>query len=198
MYIELTEFLRCPLRHEGKTYCLLVPERVEGRDVVAGIIACPECRREFRIVDGVADLRDPDEAATPPDRADVEELPAADSVHALLGLEGPGGYVVLVGSAARLAPGLADLMEDVHLVLVNAPEATAAASALLGARQIPLRSSMARGVVLGRELATPPWLEEGARVLLRGLRMVVLAEDVEVAGLQPMASGQGMWVGRRV
>lgn len=198
MFIELTEFLRCPLRHEGKTYCLLVPEHVEGRDVVAGMVACPECRREFRIVDGVADLRHPDEAATPPDHADVEELPSADAVHALLGLEGPGGYVVLVGSAARLAAGLADLLEHVHLVLVNAPEASAAASALLGAREIPLRSSMARGVVLGRELAALPWLEEGARVLLRGLRMVVLAEGVEVAGMEPLASGQGMWVGRRV
>lgn len=198
MFIELTEFLRCPLRHEGKAYCLLVPERVEGRDVVAGIVACPDCRREFRIEDGVADLRHPDEAATPPDRADEHDLPTVESVHALLGLEGPGGYVVLVGSAARLAPGLADLLEHVHLVLVNAPDAVAATSALLGTRQIPLRSSMARGVVLGRELATPPWLAEGARVLLRGLRMVVLAEDVEVAGVAPLASGQGMWVGRRV
>lgn len=201
MFIELTEYLQCPMQHEGTTYCVLVPHRVEGRDVLAGIVACPTCRREFAIEDGVADLRHPEETGTAPAPAGLESLPPAESVHALLGLEGPGGYVVLVGSAGLLAPGLAVLLEGVHLVRVNPPETEAGssmASSLRGGRQIPLRSAMARGVVVGREHATAPWLAEGARVLLRGLRMVALAEAVEVTGMEPLASGRGAWVGRRV
>ena len=201
MFIELTEFLRCPLRHEGKSHVVLVPERMDGRDVIAGIVACPACRREYPIVGGVADLRHPEETAGVPDPAGVEDAPAAASVHALLGLDGAGGYVVLVGSAARLAAGLAALLERVHVVLVNAPAERArpaTSSALLGGRQLPLRDAMARGVVVGSEHAVAPWVAEGARVLLRGLRMVVFAEEVEVGGLERLASGQGMWVGRRV
>ena len=200
MFVELTEFLRCPLQHEGKTYCVLVPQRMEGRDVVAGMVACPECRREFPILAGVADLRHPDDAEAVPDPDVAGPTPPAEAVHALLGLEGPGGYVVLVGSAARMVTDLATLLEGVQLVLVNAPSGrpeSTGSSVLLGGRLLPLRTSMARGVVVGGEHARAPWLAEGARVLLRGLRLVVLAERVEVAGVEPLAAGQGMWVGQR-
>ena len=201
MFIELMDFLRCPLRHEGKTYCVLVPQTLDGRDVIAGIVACPECRREFPIVGGTADLRHPDDAAAMPDAAGGEPRATVASVHALLSLEGPGGYVVLVGSAARMAAELSPLLDGVHFVLVNAPEdlpRSPTASVLLGGRQLPLRSAMARGVVIGSEHARGPWLSEGARVLLRGLRLVALAEDVDTPGVEPLASGQGMFVGRRV
>jgi hypothetical protein len=56
---------------------------------------------------------------------------------------------------------------------------------------------MARGVVLGAEHSIEPWPEEGARLLLRGLRLVALAEDVHCAGIERLASGSGMTVGRR-
>jgi hypothetical protein len=56
---------------------------------------------------------------------------------------------------------------------------------------------MARGVVLGGEHARAPWLGEAARLLLRGLRMVALAEDVSCDGVERLASGNGMTVGQR-
>ncbi len=201
MFIELTEFLRCPFPHEGKTYGVLVPHDVHGRDVVAGVVACPECRREFPIVGGVADLRHPDDAAVASRTAADGRLPPVASVHALLGLEGPGGYVVLVGSASRLAAELSALLDGTHLVLVDPSQDApppAASSVLLGGRQIPLHSAMARGVVVGTEHARTPWLPEAARVLLPGLRLVVLAENVDVRGIEPLAAGHGMLVGRRV
>jgi len=199
MFIELAEFLRCPLRHEPRTYAVLVPARMVGRDVVTGVIACPVCRREYPIVDGVADLRDPGASVPDPPGA-PGPLPPAATVQALLGLGGPGGYVVLVGSAGTLAPALEPLLEGVHLVLVDAPDdvpRSPGMSALRGGERLPLQSAMARGVVIGAERARAPWLAEGARLLLRGLRLVVLAERVEVPGVGRLASGGDMWVGQR-
>jgi uncharacterized protein YbaR (Trm112 family) len=199
MFIELAEVLRCPRAHEGVHFCVLVPRTMSGRDVLTGEVACPECKATYPIVDGVADLRHPNDAVpVPPVVGDA--VPAAEDVAALLGVRGPGGYVALVGSAAYLAAPFATLLEGVHLVLVNAPDdipPAATHSRVTGGRALPLGSSVVRGVVIGAEHAAPPWLDEGARLLLRGLRMVVFREEVEGAGLTVLASGQGMTLGVR-
>src|SRR5256886_11534736 len=44
------------------------------------------------------------------------------TLQALLDLSGPGGYVLLLGSAAQHAVGLAGLMGGIHFVGVNAPD----------------------------------------------------------------------------
>jgi len=63
---------------------------------------------------------------------------------------------------------------------------------------IPLRPAMARGVVLGADVAAPPWFEEGQRVLLRGRRFVVEREDVvPPPGIRKLAAGQGLWTGEK-
>jgi uncharacterized protein YbaR (Trm112 family) len=199
MFIELAEVLRCPQAHEGVHYCVLVPRIMNGRHVLAGDVACPACKATYPISDGVADLRDPDDTAPiPPVAGDA--VPSAEDVAALLGVRGPGGYVALVGSAAYLAAPLATLLEGVHLILVNAPREIPLApshSCVTGGRALPLASAVVRGVVIGAEHAAQPWLAEGVRLLLSGLRMVVLREEADVVGLSVLASGQGMTVGVR-
>ena len=198
MFIELTEFLRCPVLHE-EMHLILVPDRMVGRMVVEGTIGCPVCLREFPVRAGIAwfDSQAPAEPAAPPD---VDSL-LAEAVRALLGLSNPGGYVVLIGSASALAPGLAGLMGGVHFIGVNAPrsiEASPTLSLVVHGSGLPLRRGMARGVVLGGEVAVSPWLEEGARVVLDGLRLVALRPDVrEPVGVSPLGSGQGVWVGEK-
>jgi hypothetical protein len=55
---------------------------------------------------------------------------------------------------------------------------------------------MARGVVLGGEAVD--WVAEARRVVLPGQRVVVLRDAVPVVeGLETLASGDGLWVGRR-
>lgn len=199
MFIELSEFLRCPEQHE-ETFCVVAPDEMTGRMVTRGIVGCPLCRREYPINDGVADFA-PD-LATPAPPAASTAAPALDpdAVWALLGLGNPGGFVVLLGSAATLAGRLAQHMGGVHFVGVNAPAAVEVSPVLTLLRHqnsIPLRTAVARGVAVGRELAHEPWLSEGARVLLKGLRLVAQAEQAVVPGVTQLAAGRGLWVGEK-
>jgi len=196
--------LRCPETHEEAFLVMSTGEMV-GRMVRSGILGCPVCRREFPIMKGVvqfsagegAPLRDKNTQSLrgAPSPADAQTL------QALLDLSGPGGYVVLVGSAARHAVGLAGLMGGIHFVGINAPPEVGelpVLSLLACETMIPLRGAVARGVVVGPERTSTAWLGEALRVLLRGRRLVIEDERVTApAGLKQLAMGEGMWVGEK-
>ena len=55
MHIELTEMLRCPEPHELGFLVLSTGEMV-GRMIRSGLVGCPVCRREYRIVEGIVDF----------------------------------------------------------------------------------------------------------------------------------------------
>jgi len=207
VHIELTEMLRCPETHEEAFLVMSTGEMV-GRMVRSGILGCPVCRKEYPIVKGVVNFsaRGPGEGLPPRQKyavasGDPPRSPDAQTLQALLDLSGPGGYVVLVGSAARHAVGLAALMGGIHLIGVNAPadvEELPVLSLLACETMIPLRRAMARAVVVGPERASPPWLIEALRVLLPGRRLVIEDELASApAGLKQLAVGQGLWVGER-
>jgi len=125
----------------------------------------------------------------------------AAKLQALLELSGPGGYVVLVGAAVRQAPRLSGLMEGIHFVGINPPsdmEELPTLSLAYANEKVPLRTAIARGVVVGADLATSPWLVEAHRVLLRGRRFVVENEEPELPiGLLKLAAEHGLWVGEK-
>ena len=141
--------------------------------------------------------------AAPVARPDVPgrgETLTAEAAATFLGLRGPGGYVLLAGSAARLAGDLAALVPGVHVVCVNAPADGArspSASYLLAEGGVPVKSSWMRGVALGADCAAGPWLAEGVRLVLDGLRVVVESESAEVPGVVEMARGAGVVVWER-
>jgi hypothetical protein len=202
VFIEIAEYLRCPEAHQD-TFCVVAPAEMVGRMVVRGLVGCPVCRREYAIADGVVHFGPTasGESATSPAPA-AEHGPARDpvAVAALLGLIGPGGLVVLIGSAVGLAGSLATLLEGVHFVGVNAPlgaSTSSRLSLLVHPHRIPLRHSVARGVVLGAEASCEPWWTEGARVLLPGRRLVAIAERAGGEDLVQLASGAGLWVGEK-
>ena len=202
MHIELTEMLRCPEPHREDVLVLSTGE-VKNRMVRTGLVGCPVCHREYPITWGIVDFTGSARPSAPRGYIPPSPLPMADmaSLQALLELSGPGGYVVLVGSAARQAPGLAAAMAGIHFVGINAPreiEETPVLSLLRANDRIPLRSAIARGVVVGADLATSPWLVEAHRVLLRGRRFVVESEEPELPiGLVKLAAGNGLWVGEK-
>jgi uncharacterized protein YbaR (Trm112 family) len=204
VHIELTEMLRCPAAHEDSFLVLSTGELV-GRMVRSGILGCPVCHREYPITKGVVQFSDPGRPAPPPLAAAPAPArgprPDAQTLQALLDLSGPGGYVVLVGAAATHAAGLAELMGGIHFVGVDAPPDIVeqpVLSLVAGAPGIPLRSAMARSVVLGPDARTTAWLAEAQRVLLRGRRLVVEGAAVTPpAGVTQLAAGQGLWVGEK-
>jgi len=195
VFIELAEYLRCPNNHED-VYLVLATGAMKGRAIRYGTLGCPACRAEFLVVQQTVKF-----GAPPPVTAPSTPLPPPDAVNALLALDSPGGYVSLVGSATGLAQDLAGYMRGVHFVCVNAAqEITPSITRSLteSTATIPLRSAVARGVVLGGEYALPGWLAEAARVVLRGQRVVVLTETVSAPdGVRRLASGRGMWVGQK-
>jgi len=208
VHIELTEMLRCPEAHE-EAFLVMSTGEMLGRMVRSGILGCPICRREFPIVKGIVNfagsgMRDTGcepsaDAAHPASR--IPHPVDSETLQALLDLSGPGGYVVLVGAAARHAVGLAGLMGGIHFIGINAPgdvEELPVLSLLVCPGTIPLRQSVARGVVVGADRLGSEWLAEARRVVLPGRRVVIEGEDVPVpVGLTRLATGEGLFVGER-
>ena len=208
MHIELTEMLRCPEPH-GEAFLVMSTGEMLGRMVRSGMLGCPICRREFPIIKGIVDFsgmgkgekgKVDDHQATP---HSPFPFPAVDpqTLQALLDLSGPGGYVVLVGAAARHAVGLAGLMGGIHFIGINPPpdvEELPVLSLLVSPGMIPLRQTVARGVVVGSDRLGSDWLAEARRVVLPGRRVVIEGEDVPVpVGLTRLAVGEGLFVGER-
>ncbi len=199
--------LRCPETHEEAFLVMSTGEMV-GRMVRSGILGCPVCRNEYPIVKGVVNFSGGRTGEGLPARQKYAVAPGdpprsseAQTLQALLDLSGPGGYVVLVGSAARHAVGLAGLMGGIHFVGINAPsdvEELPVLSLLVSETMIPLRGAVARGVVVGPERTSPAWLGEALRVLLRGRRLVIEDERAAPsAGVTQLAVGEGLWVGEK-
>ncbi len=190
MFIELTDHLRCPADHV-ESFLVLLPDRLEGRSVRSGQLGCPICGRTFELTNGVLDLGD----------AALAPLPSAldaEAITALAGVNGPGGYLVLVGSPAAAWSEIAALNRGVALVAVNPPggiEDQGLLSVLRGSR-LPLKSRTVRGAVLGKPFGGDPhWVSEAARVVLPGLRVVGEGPDPASELLELMASADGVWVG---
>jgi uncharacterized protein YbaR (Trm112 family) len=198
VHIDLTEMLRCPEPHR-EAFLVMSTGEMRGRMVRSGLLGCPVCGREYAILKGVVNFSGSGERGAVPSGAPSGT--DAETLQALLDLSGPGGYVVLVGSAARHAAGLAKLMGGIHFVGIDAPpdvEELPVLSLLACDTMIPLRQTMARAVVVGRERADAAWLTEGHRVLLPGRRLVIEREDVTPPdGLTRVASGQGLLVAER-
>jgi len=191
MFIELTDHLRCPVEHD-EAFLVLLPDLVDGRSVKTGTLACPVCDRRFRLRDGVFDTGD-----APPAPPGATRL-VPDALAPLAGLNGPGGYLVLVGAPAAGWRELAELMPGVGLVAVNPPESVVdePGVSVLRSSRLPIKTHSMRGVVLGPPYGGgPAWVREAARVLLPGLRMVGEGGDPPEDAVDLMASADGVWVG---
>lgn len=190
MFIELTDHLRCPEDHE-EAYLVLLPGRMEGRDVVSGELGCPICGRTVEFDRGIVDFGGDA-------RAGGETSLTAAAAHALLGVSGPGGYVALLGGATTLVPELAPLLSGVHLVAVNPPAVLPPGypASALRAPRLPLKAACLRGAILGNELSAP-WVQDAVRATLTGLRVVGEGDLPTLEGLDVLAEAGGVWVGRK-
>ena len=191
MFIELTDHLRCPEDHP-EAYLVLLPDALEGRSVRSGTLGCPICDRRFLLQEGVLDT-----GGAPPLPSPAPTKLAPEALAPLLGLGGPGGYLVLVGQPAAAWRDLGREVPGVGLVAVNPPAGVVdeeGVSVLRGG-SLALKSRSMRAVALGAPFGGDPrWIAEAARVVLPGLR-VVGEGDVPAAGIELLASAGGVWVG---
>jgi len=195
VFIELTEVLRCPRDH-AESYLVAAPIAMDGRRIVRGVIGCPECKAEFPIVDGVAYF-----GQRPPPAPAPAAAPSYDAaaLAAFLNLSGPGGYAVLVGTAARFGTALGGAVPGVHFVAVNPPPGVSAGPGLsvLVAGTLPFKTSSVRAVALGADHASGAWPAEAMRILLPGLRLAVEDERASPEGVSELARGAGLFVGEK-
>ncbi len=191
MFIELTDHLRCPADH-AESYLVLLPDEMRERSVRAGRLGCPVCGRTYVLSDGVLDLGGGESALPDTTILDPEALTA------LVGLSGPGGYMVLVGRPAAAWREVAERNRGVGLVAVNPPAAVAdePGISVLRSAVLPLKSRSMRGVALGSPFGGDPrWVREAARVLLPGLRVAGEGPVPDAGSLELMAAAGGAWVG---
>lgn len=191
MFIELTDHLRCPADHE-ESYLVLLPDAVRDRSVRAGRLGCPVCGRTYTLTDGVLDLGGG--GAALPDTT----LLTPEALTALVGLSGPGGYMVLVGRPAGAWREVAERNRGVGLVAVNPPAEVVdePGISVLRSATLPLKSRSMRGVVLGSPFGgDPAWVGEAARVVLPGLRVAGEGPAPDPRALELMAAAGGAWVG---
>jgi hypothetical protein len=119
-------------------------------------------------------------------------------VTALVGLGGPGGYLLLVGDPAAGWREIARLNPGVALVAVNPPRGLRdePGVSLVRAGRLPLKSHSMRGVVLGPPFGQEEaWVRDAARVVLPGLRVVGEGPVPAASVIDLLASAGGVWVG---
>jgi uncharacterized protein YbaR (Trm112 family) len=194
MFIELTDHLRCPADHE-ESFLVLLPDKMEGRSVLAGQLGCPVCGRTYEVEDGAVDF-----GGAPEEPQDGNAVLNAGAINALTGLHGPGGYLALVGNVGSMWQEIAELNPGVALVAVNSPAGFTSAPqvSLLRAGRLPFKSGSMRGVVLGKNYGSnPDWVSEAARAVLPGLRVVGEGANPSTAVIDLMASADGVWVGTK-
>jgi len=194
MFIELTDHLRCVADHD-ESFLVLIPHRMEGRRVLHGTLGCPVCQAEYPIEGGIADLGPPPAgAAWTPGRLDAAALLT------FLGLEGPGGFVGLLGDAARAAKDFAAALPGVHLIAINPvePMAPSPGVSVVRARRMPLKARSLRGVVVGGAAgADAAWQAEAIRAVLPGLRATGGGPVPVMDGFELLGAAEGWWVGVR-
>jgi hypothetical protein len=194
VFIEVTEALRCPRPH-AESYLVCVPVAMDGRHVVRGGVGCPACGAEYPVVDGVLWFAPPGDA---PASARASGPLTAETVETFLALEGAGGYVVVVGSAGRLAPQLAARF-SAHIVAVNPPPGLpphANCSRVHAPQALPVKRNSMRGAVVGAE-ASDAWLDAAVQAVLPGLRLIVEDERAAVPGTVELVRGVGILVTER-
>jgi uncharacterized protein YbaR (Trm112 family) len=197
MFIELIDVLRCPNAHE-ETWLVLATHRMDGRDVLDGVLGCPVCEAEFRIAGGIAHFdrgRPRPTRAMPPDESEALRLAA------LFELAEPRGYVILVGGAASQAPALRALT-GVQLLLVDPPAELEMGSGLSGlttdaqSLALPLAASSARAIAFD-DSTNPEELESRLRVIAPGGRVLAPVTLRPPNDLTELARDDRHWLAER-
>jgi uncharacterized protein YbaR (Trm112 family) len=173
VHILLTDVLTCP-RCGPRFGLIVLADRLDDRRVVEGRLGCANCREEFSVRDGVADLRFPRGAPAPVAGAAPRDAESALRLAALLGVRDRPGMVLLLGVDADTAEEVARLLPGAQVIVAGEDGGTGARalSRVRLAGSLPFRDASLRGAVVGGEPA-PELLDELSRALAPGAHLVV-------------------------
>ncbi|MDB4884391.1 MAG: hypothetical protein JWL95_3157 [Gemmatimonadetes bacterium] len=198
MFIELVDALRCPVPHE-ESWLVVSATSIEARHVRAGVLGCPVCRREYPVIDGIADFRTEAEIG----RASVSpsvlpELIPPGHLAAIMNLADPLGFAVLTGRWGEQATALLELVDSPPLLVVDPPPGVAMRPGLSGIRcglTLPLAVGAARAVAVdGVESVR---LSSAAQVTRVGGRLVAPVRAPLPDGVRELARDGDVWVAER-
>lgn len=200
MHLLLTDLLTCP-RCGPEHGLLVLADTLQGRRVDAGRLGCANCREEFPIRGGLADLRAGAAlpATVPPAAPPPEER--AYRVAALLAVGHGPGNVLLLGASDALAAEVDRLLPNAQVIVGGSDESLEGGTGrrvLLGAR-LPFRSGSLRGVAVV-DAWSEEVLAEAARVLARGSHLVAdpappeAGPALRAVGLEPLLEQEGVAV----
>ena len=194
MFIEFVDSLRCPHPH-AESWLVASAERMEGRDIVTGVLGCPVCKSQFAIADGVADFRAaPAARSGPPGPA--RDAGDAERMAALLDLTDDRGYAVLSGEWTVLGPAIRSLT-GVHVMLVNPLNGIRMGGGISGMAVddvLPLAPRSARGIALSAA-ATPQFLASAFRAVAPLGRVVAPVAVPVPREVSELARDSDVWVG---
>jgi uncharacterized protein YbaR (Trm112 family) len=204
VFFELTDLLTCPRCGPAQGLVLLVQE-VDDRRVRRGWLGCPKCRNDYRVIDGVADLRtEPDAAVDRPPAVADDEL--AMKIVALSGLAGEPGYLLLGERLAHSAPAVLGIAPELEvIVLMSASESCAGIrgiSPVLVDVEFPFGEYQFRCVAIAPG-GDPARVAAAARRVAPGGRLLLFdaaagdLEEAERGGLMIVAAEAGTAVAER-
>lgn len=186
MFIELTDHLRCPAAHE-EAFLVLLPGGMEGRRVEAGHLGCPFCGWNCSWDDDIPDFGGGR-------RLEGEPKFEADAVHAMLGIDGPGGWVALAGRAGLVAHDLSRLLPQVGIVAINPPPDVADSGevSILTSGTWPIKRHTLRGAVVGLDAAE--WFEAALGSVLPARHLIGEGKPIATPQARILATAGGVWV----
>jgi len=117
VFYELTDLLTCPRCGPAHGLILLVQE-VGDRRVQRGWLGCPDCRTDYPVTGGVADLRLHSQTGRQP-RSPLEDDELALQIVALSGLADERGYLLLDERLAHTAHAVAELAPALEVISVS-------------------------------------------------------------------------------
>jgi uncharacterized protein YbaR (Trm112 family) len=194
MHLEVVGSLRCPAGHDT-TWLVARTDRLDARHIMEGVLGCPICGAEYRIERGTARLG-------PPVRGEDEPIPdAAIRAAALLDLTTPQGLVLLAGAWAAAAVEIAALVEQIHILALDAPDESPppglGVSSVEAGHSIPLASGSARGIALDAAHASASMVAQAAESLRAGGRLLAPAGVAVPSALVELARDDRWWVAER-
>jgi len=198
MHIVLTDITTCP-RCGPEFGLVILADRIDNRRVQEGRLGCANCRMEYAVQAGVADLRWPPGVEAPPavdaaSKTGDEERPFR--LAALLGVTEPGPPLLISGESPEFVQALQSHVPDAGVVGIGtAPPADVSRAGSVGmgwvvhGERFTFRDRSVSGVALTGDV-THSRIVEALRCLRRGARLVIDPAPVEAADLITSAGGE--------